>query len=456
MLVGYTTNGQRAFERTAVHEAGHSIAKLLDEYTGDLPDIDFPLNWIPVDLAPFPNVSASGTNPKWRPWVAPGTPLPTPAGTAGSPLGAYEGASNMIRDLYRPREDCWMRSHGSAFCEVCSEQWIKVIYEKSPVADSFSPPAGSIVPRFVMPTDSVRFSASLVRPGGVGIRTSWFTKRVEDVTWRRRQRTADYADFTASFPVNMVARASLPTAWQVRCVLEDRSPMLRQRPALQAATQEAVWSVVSSIQPMPHADAIVPHVDVNLVPHGDTWLIPHGDTGLIGHGDTWLIPHADVSAGGHGDTPVIPHADGFLVPHGDIPAMLHGDIGFSAHIDTPVLPHGDVGGILHGDVNIFGLAHVDTPSVGHIDTPALGHADVPGAVHVDTPTVGHVDVAPTAHVDTAPMGHVDVPSVVHLDTPPGGHVDTPEVAHLDTPTTGHVDTPETAHLDVPPWHADAP
>lgn len=462
MLVGYTSRGTRQrdggtgfpFQQTVVHEAGHSIAKLGDEYVGDLPDIDFPGPLKAVDVVPFPNVSTSARRPKWRPWLTPGVPLPTPDGTPGNPVGAFRGAFN-ITGFFRPKLDCYMRNHGVPFCEVCAEQWIRTFYGKSPIADSFDPEPSAISPTFTTPGSTLLFRANLVRAGTPGIRTTWSTKRLEAARWTQRQRTDDYADFSAPFPANRVAGTEVPTTWLVRCVLEDRSPMLRSPAALKEARQEVVWTVVSSPQLVPHADAVIPHGDVTLIPHGDMMLVPHGDAVPIGHGDTFLIPHGDVSAGGHGDVALLPHGDVNLVPHGDIPATVHGDVSVSAHVDTPVLPHGDIPAVLHGDTSIFGV-HVDTPSALHVDTPAIGHIDAPGTVHVDTPTVGHVDTPATAHVDVPPSAHIDGPAVAHLDTPPTGHVDTPQIAHIDTPATGHVDTPATAHVDTPPTHVDAP
>lgn len=457
MLIGYTSRGRRtrsggtatgSFTETVVHEAGHSIAKLLDEYTGDLPDIDLPLDFLP-DIAPFANVSASGTNPKWKPWLTSGVQLPTPDSAPGNPVGAFKGAMSMTSDLFRPQKTCYMRDSGKPFCPVCSEQWIKVIYEKSRLADSFTPPPHPLMPTSVTPAQTLTFHANLVRPPGALIRTTWSIRRGFG-RWRRMQRTDDYADFSTTFPVDVVGGVAMPTQWRVRCLLEDISPLLRQRPALNAARQEVEWQIVSTAFAGPHADAIIPHGDVNLVPHGDAFLIPHVDVSVAGHGDAFVIPHGDVSAGGHGDVSLVPHGDAFVVPHGDIPAMLHGDIGVASHGDVTLF-HGD-SPPSHSDFGL-GLLHVDSAG-SHGDTPGL-HTDTPQIAHVDTPTVGHVDTPPV-HVDTPASAHVDSPAIAHLDTPPGGHVDTPQVAHGDTPPGGHVDSPATGHVDTPPQHVDAP
>ncbi|HEX6183046.1 MAG TPA: M64 family metallopeptidase [Pyrinomonadaceae bacterium] len=461
MLVAYVSrsmtmrDGQTAdgtFPQVAVHEAGHSMAKLVDEYT-ELPDIDFPQGWTPPDVLPWVNVSTDGKNPKWKPWVTPGVPLPTPTGTAGDPVGAFEGAFFAPKGLFRPKRDCYMNNHGVPFCEVCAEQWIKVIYEKSKIADSASPSANPFLPSFVTPTQQLRFHVNTVRSGS-GIETVWFTKRLEELNWTQRQRTNDYADFTGTFPVNTLGGVSLPTAWQVRCRLRDRSQRIRTPDVSELASQEFNWQVISSAQAVLHGDAVVPHGDANLVPHGDMALIPHGDVSGGVHGDVSLIPHGDVAARLHGDTPVIPHGDVSAGPHGDVSAGPHGDVN--------VIPHGDVRSILHADI---AATHVDVPGIGilhgdartpHVDTPSAGHIDTPSAAHVDTPAVVHVDVPRVVHVDTPSAGHVDVRAVAHGDTPQTAHIDTPGAVHIDTPEAAHVDTPTTGHIDTPPSHVDVP
>lgn len=159
-------------EYVFVHEFGHHFAGLGDEYyTSDVAyatgGVEHPEPW-------EPNVTASGSHPKWMDLVTAGTPLPTPwdkeayeahqreyqaerrklresnvpesamdalfarekewstnflskqkyAGKAG----AFEGAGYEAKGLYRPEVDCIMFTRDDVgFCDVCSRAVHRVI-----------------------------------------------------------------------------------------------------------------------------------------------------------------------------------------------------------------------------------------------------------------------------------------------------------------------------------------
>jgi len=151
-------------EYVFVHEFGHHFAGLGDEYyTSDVAyetgGTEHPEPW-------EPNVTASGTKPKWMDLVTPGTPLPTPwdkeafekhqheyqaerrklraanvpeskmdelfrreqewetkfltAQQYAGKVGAFEGAGYEAKGLYRPEADCIMFTRDEVgFCDVC-------------------------------------------------------------------------------------------------------------------------------------------------------------------------------------------------------------------------------------------------------------------------------------------------------------------------------------------------
>jgi hypothetical protein len=154
-----------------VHELGHSLAALADEYfTSDTA-------YLPVEgrREPWePNVTAAAENPKWKELVAPGTPLPTPwpkeqftksatgfqnerkkiRATNGpesamnalfhrqkqeetallksaewfGKVGAFEGANYEANGLYRSEVDCIMFSRDDVpFCRVCQRTLGQII-----------------------------------------------------------------------------------------------------------------------------------------------------------------------------------------------------------------------------------------------------------------------------------------------------------------------------------------
>jgi hypothetical protein len=101
----------------AIHELGHSLFGLADEYDAG----GQAATMSPVE----PNVSGSAVRSqlKWASFVAATTPLPTQRRgapvPAGKPIGAYEGAKYQPSSVYRPEFDCKMRTPGQPFCAVC-------------------------------------------------------------------------------------------------------------------------------------------------------------------------------------------------------------------------------------------------------------------------------------------------------------------------------------------------
>ncbi len=145
-----------------VHELGHALAGLADEYfAGDplyVPDPDRPEPW-------ERNVTTKPTEPKWKHLLTPGAPLPTPWDLDGfsarakgyeerrkrlraeqrpesemdahfraqqaleekafasepwsTAVGAFQGANYAQAGSFRPELDCVMFSRKSPFCRVC-------------------------------------------------------------------------------------------------------------------------------------------------------------------------------------------------------------------------------------------------------------------------------------------------------------------------------------------------
>ncbi len=153
-----------------VHEFGHHFAGLADEYyTSDVAYASVPERPEPWEL----NVTASPASPKWKDFVASGTPLPTPwaketfeaqqteiqarrrkiraenrpevemealfreeqqkvdallgAGPHATAVGAFEGAMYEARGYYRAQANCIMFTRHSEFCRVCRRAIERVI-----------------------------------------------------------------------------------------------------------------------------------------------------------------------------------------------------------------------------------------------------------------------------------------------------------------------------------------
>jgi hypothetical protein len=123
-----------------VHELGHSVANLADEYETGLTSTNC-VGGILRNMdcgAQFPYV-------KWDVWVEPGTPIPTPetAEYAGV-VGAFEGGYYQARGIYRPMLDCKMRTLGVPFCPICKETHVLELFERIDLVGGATPAAATI------------------------------------------------------------------------------------------------------------------------------------------------------------------------------------------------------------------------------------------------------------------------------------------------------------------------
>jgi hypothetical protein len=232
MKVGYASRNSSDFPRIMIHESGHCIAKLMDEYDYTLPALPLLQGRTLGNILPFANVDTNGKNPKWSEWIPPGTKLPTPLTDKMTQenIGAFEGASYVKYGAYKPTPDCMMRRHSQPFCPICQEQWIKRIYMHTRPVDRWLPLPG--VTGKV--GQEIAFSALLVRPNPANQRTVWRIQTPQG-TWETRQVTDDYAHLTTSFPVR--------GSWRVMCTIDDRSPKLRKSDVIKQSEQSNTWRV---------------------------------------------------------------------------------------------------------------------------------------------------------------------------------------------------------------------
>ena len=115
-----SVTGNQYFEFIVTHEFGHGFASLADEYyTSDVAYQDF----YPLDVEPTdPNLTTLvDFDSKWNDLVEEGTPIPTPnTDEFKDKVGAFEGGGYMEKGIYRPAEDCTMKSiKVDNFCPVC-------------------------------------------------------------------------------------------------------------------------------------------------------------------------------------------------------------------------------------------------------------------------------------------------------------------------------------------------
>ena len=146
-----------------LHEIGHFLAKLADEYGGNydgLPKDDEETNvTFQTDLEYIP----------WRVWVEPDIPLPTPEDQYEG-VGLYEGAKYHDTGTYRPRQTCMMRTIGHPYCEICKEALVLNLYNYVDPIDYYKPSVATV---FFTPTESLSFSIDLIDPLSDTLSINW-------------------------------------------------------------------------------------------------------------------------------------------------------------------------------------------------------------------------------------------------------------------------------------------
>jgi hypothetical protein len=121
-------NNNKYEEYIFTHEFGHGFASLADEYyTSDVAYRDFyDLTVEPTD----PNLTTLvNFESKWKNLVDKSTPIPTPdTPEYKNKIGAFEGGGYVAKGIYRPMQDCTMKSlFINNFCPVCKKSISQMI-----------------------------------------------------------------------------------------------------------------------------------------------------------------------------------------------------------------------------------------------------------------------------------------------------------------------------------------
>ncbi len=123
-----TTAHHPKFRPVVVHEFGHSFGGLADEY---FYDNDVMTDTYPLDVEPWEQNISTRVNfaSKWEDMLVEGTPIPTPTAESEKyPVGVYEGGGYSAKGIYRPADDCRMRTNEcGAFCPVCQRAIQRII-----------------------------------------------------------------------------------------------------------------------------------------------------------------------------------------------------------------------------------------------------------------------------------------------------------------------------------------
>ena len=138
MVTNY--DDRERFPDTAVHEVGHTLGLLGDEYyvQQDACYYHEPTIPLPVNIATRDDAEQDDDEFKWAEWVDDDTPMPTPSYFSdfgdGHQVGAFSPAYN-CDFLVRPVDECMMKSSGEDFCPVCAQQMVRRFYSLIPPSD---------------------------------------------------------------------------------------------------------------------------------------------------------------------------------------------------------------------------------------------------------------------------------------------------------------------------------
>lgn len=123
-----TTAHHPMFRPVVVHEFGHSFGGLADEY---FYDNDVMTDTYPLDVEPWEQNISTRTDfkSKWEDMLVKNTPVPTLVSDSEKyPVGVYEGGGYSAKGIYRPANNCRMRTNEyPTFCPVCQRAIRRII-----------------------------------------------------------------------------------------------------------------------------------------------------------------------------------------------------------------------------------------------------------------------------------------------------------------------------------------
>ncbi len=153
-----------------VHETGHVVSGLGDEYTLANPGY-------PNTEEPNTTRETNRARIKWNVWISTNTPVPTPPiSQYDSVVGLFQGAHYHTTGWYRPKLNCIMQSpYTPEFCEVCQEATVLAVYRKVRPIDAFSPQSKLLSITSAAP---VTFNLSLLQPATHNLNIQWFTNGI--------------------------------------------------------------------------------------------------------------------------------------------------------------------------------------------------------------------------------------------------------------------------------------
>ncbi|MCL4785305.1 MAG: hypothetical protein KJ070_00725 [Verrucomicrobia bacterium] len=212
--VAITSIAPNSLSDIPVHESGHVLANLGDEYVTPNPGY-------PDTEEPNTTRETNRALIKWNAWITPDTPIPTPPTfDYQEVVGLFEGAHYNATGWYRPKLNCRMGSLGVPFCEVCREALVLSFYRNVRLVDSFSPANTNLA---ISSPDLVQFALTTLQPIGHTLTVQWLTNGIPIATATNTTLTVSPDSLNNGLNV-IAAQISDPTPF----VRTDPQDLLRQ------------------------------------------------------------------------------------------------------------------------------------------------------------------------------------------------------------------------------------
>lgn len=206
-----------------VHEIGHTIGNLADEYQDAYPA--YPACPATTDC-PEANATLRNTRAtaKWAVWIDPSTPVPTPTRSGHGGIGLFEGARYKSSGVYRPADQaCMMQFLGQPLCSVCREGLIASFWRRAPLISGITPSN----------TGPVQLCAG----GALSVATPPLPGGAFSFLW-----TVDGTPVRETSNTFRVDSSVVTGTHTVRVTARDTSPMVRNDPR-GVTSQQAQWTV---------------------------------------------------------------------------------------------------------------------------------------------------------------------------------------------------------------------
>lgn len=177
--------GNEKSGRVAIHETGHSLGKLADEYFyPDYPGFEeYTGPEVPdSNLSVLTAGDMAGGRAKWHRWLGEQSP-------DGGTVGTYEGGGYFVRGLHRPTGDSLMRSLGKPFNLPGVEAMIAGFHRHARLVTAVTP-----TERLLRPRDTARVSVPrLTGAGERPLRVRWYLdgRELRPLAGRTRVRVSE-------------------------------------------------------------------------------------------------------------------------------------------------------------------------------------------------------------------------------------------------------------------------